>query len=394
MPMHTSRILNRVATFALLGAAIAVPMRAVHAAPRQIVVVVAEGLNPQLIDFGTAYTKTAYEEGTTVAFDTLKAEGKSSPVGADIVANMKGILKTAAANGYRTGLVTTEDVSKVAPLFYDVAGNASAIASANFNFLSGGGRTGFSAEAAKTIVDGGGTTIMDVEAMDADIKGKTLVLQSDAGLNYALDRDVEKEAGFAEQVTLALQTLSADDAPFFLVVHDTLLKKALDAKDTPAAVEQFRELDGIVADILGNREANGEQFAMALVATGAGATPRFTTELPNQRSDAFYILSQLPMSYGKAGTTLQGADDAKMTDFATNQYKGWKLSPENKAAIAAGTMTPEAALRASYEPALNIAFEPVAATPMVHVVGMDAGNDLVGALKNLASMKPAAAPAP
>ena len=368
-----------------------------QAAPRQIVLVVAEGLNPQLVDFGTAYVKTAFEQGATVAFDELKAQGKAQPAGAEALAGLKGILKTAAANGYKTGLVTTEDVTKTAPLFFDLpegeGGANSLVQGTTFDIIAGGGRSHFM-EAKKAWTDAGNSALFDTEAMDQELKGKTLALQSDAALGYALDRDPDKEASFAELVTLALQALSADDAPFILVVHDTLLTRALAAKDTPAAMEQYRELDAIIADILGTREGleKPENFGLAVLATGGATVPRFTTELPNERSDAFYILSGLPLSYAKAGLTLEKADEAKLAAFsdpATGKYKGWKLSAENRAALLAGTMTPEAALRASYEPALKISFEPVTAQPMLYTVGLDVAGDLAQTLRMIASAKPA-----
>jgi hypothetical protein len=50
-------------------------------------------------------------------------------------------------------------------------------------------------------------------------------------------------------------------------------------------------------------------------------------------------------------------------------YKGWKPSDANRAALLAGTMTGEAALRASYEPALKIAYDAAPAATTVWTVG-------------------------
>src|SRR4028119_593151 len=104
----------------LLLTATAVPIQPLlsqtaQATPRQVVVIVTEGLNPQIVDFGTVYTKTAFE-GASVAFDDLKATAAPQPAGSTSMTALKGILKTAAANGYKTGLVTSGDVTAVASM--------------------------------------------------------------------------------------------------------------------------------------------------------------------------------------------------------------------------------------------------------------------------------------
>ena len=357
--------------------------------PRQLVIVVSEGLGSQAIDFSTGYVKTAYEEGAAVAFDELKAKAKVLPTGG--VSDLRGLLKTAAANGYKTGLVTTGNVAEVAPLFYDLPqANAAStlVRDARFDLLAGGGRADFG-PVTKDLTEAGVAAFWDAESLDADVIGKSLILQSDADLTYVLDRDVEKEAGFAEMATLAMQTLSADDAPFVLVVHDTLAKKAIENRDTPALLEQFRELDGIIADALGFAEGSPGEMGIVLLTTSGTLAPRFSSTVPTEQVSAFYILSELPFSYGRAGQVLQGADDAKLTAFATEEYKGWKLTPESRAEILAGTITPEQAIRASYEPVLKIEYAKVDQPAAAYVWGFEAGGDMAQALKNIVSSKPA-----
>lgn len=354
------KILLAIATLGMLFAALWAQPASAQNLPKRAIIVVADGLNPQIASFGTAYSKTAYGAETDVALDELA--GSAKPVEGDALGAMKNLLLNAAAKGYRTGLVTTGDVSKVAPLFY----GANYI-DAPFSILAGGGRASF-ADGGKAFADKGNSAWFSMEAMDEDAKGKILALQSDADLTYGLDRDVEKEAGFAELATLAIQTLADGDKPFVLVIHDTLLGKALAAKDTPAVLAQFRELDGIIADAKAAREENAET-ALAVVGLNAQSALRFTTELPNERSDAFYTLSVLPMSFARAGTMLQGADAAKVTAFATDTYKGWKLSETNQAALLKGEITGEAAIRASYEPALKIAYDTTPAAATVWTLG-------------------------
>jgi hypothetical protein len=103
--------------------------------------------------------------------------------------------------------------------------------------------------------EAGGSVYFNVESLDEEAKGRVLALQSDDELSYAIDRDEETQAGFDELVSLAVETRAVrDNAPFVLVVHDTLLAKALADKDTPAAVEQFHLIDNIVGDLLTRRE--------------------------------------------------------------------------------------------------------------------------------------------
>ncbi len=381
------KVLNKLTVTAMATIAFA---QTAQAAPRQMVLVVAEGVSPQAVDFGRVYLKTAYEQGATVAFDELKANGKSMAAGNVTPLNLKGLLKTAAANGYKTGLVTTDDALKTGALFYDTTAQ-NVVRDAKFDIIAGGGRAS-AGDAAQQLTGMGGTAMMDVEALNNEIKGKVLALQADNALNWNLDREGDTESGFAELVTLALQTLSADDQPFFLVVHDTLLARALNAKDTPAALEQFKELDGIIGDVMGTREgvANPAGFGVAVLTTGGAMVPKFTTDLPTERSDALYIVSALPMSYAKAGMTLKGADEAKLKDFSTTAYKGWQLSDATRADIVAGKTTPEAAIRGSYEPALKIGYEAGANGATVWALNAPLGEDVAQSLMAIASAKPAA----
>lgn len=397
----------------LLCAAAAAP-HATQAAPRQIVVLVAEGLSPQMMELGTSYVKRAQGEDAVSGFEELRGQAKTRPAGADTLAGLHNLLKNAAAQGYKTGLVTTDDVTKVAPLFYGLAGGngpnmaRTLVNDVKFDFLAGGGRGAFvpqgkdgslrtdAVDLGADLTKAGGTAIFDADALETveEIKGKALVLQSDASLTYAIDHDAAVEGGLSDLTALALNTLSRDNAPFVLVIHDTLLAKALAAKDSPAVAGQFQELDNIVTNVLSLREesANLADFGFALLSTGAAITPRFAATA-GERSNTLFILTQLLMSYSKAGATLKGTDEAGLTNFATEEYIGWKLTPENRATLLAGTLDPETAIRASYEPALKIGYEPIAATPAVYTIGLDLAGDLVQTLNALALTKPALAAA-
>lgn len=376
----------------------------VAAAPRQVVIVVAEGLNAQTVDFGNAYIKKAYDPDGALALEKLKATGNPVAAPTDSLSSLRGILKTAASNGFKTGIVTTGDVTKVAPLFYDLpetGDSARAIVDAKFDFIGGGGRGSFvpqgtpgsvrtdATDLGKALTDAGGTPYFDAASTENEAKGKVLVLQSDADLSYPQDRDEENESEFSGLVTQAIDALGADNAPFVLVVHDTLIAKALASKDTPALAEEYHQFDSVVNNILDLRDENPADFVAAVLTTGGQNAVKFTADSDQKRGESIFILSNLPLSYTKAGASLKGADEAKITEFSTETYQGWKVSSADRAAIVAGTLDPEAAIRASYEPALSVGFEAAAQTGgTLYGAGLNTAAGLEPALRPIISAKP------
>lgn len=358
---------------------------AAQAAPRQIVLVVQEGANPATATLLNNYVKKTFSQDEPTALETLKKQAKTPATAPANLNAFSGLLKTAAANGYQTGLVTTAEVGSVAPLFYGLpAGDAKQIIDAKFDFIAGGGRAPFAA-LLPNIKAAGGRAAFDVESLAAEGTGKVLALQADKDLSYALDNDSEAEAPLSDLVTQAIDEFG--EAPFVLVVHDTLLAKAIAAKDTPAVAEQFHTVDDILGSLLDKRDENPQNFAVALVTTGAGTAPRLTASAANEKSDAFFILSNLPLSFGRAGATLKGANAEKLAEFINEKYTGWKVSPADRTAIIEGKLNPENALRASYEPALK--FDYVADEPQnsAWAVGLPTG-DLAQALAAAVAAKP------
>jgi hypothetical protein len=321
---------------------------------------------------------------------------------------MRGLLKNASANGYKTGLITTGDVSKAAALFYDVSGDDVAntlVSSTRFDFLAGGGRANFvprstvgstrkdEIDLAATLRKAGGTAVMDTEtAEDAtlEIKGKALFLQSDGSMDYALDQRPSVQQSLSVLAATAMDALNgADDTtPYLLVVHDDLVAKALAAKDTPALFGQVRELNTVVDQAVSARAImeTPDDLAVALIGTGGNAAARFTSEEKTQRTNALFITSQLGYSYEGAGRKLKGADADAVTAFTTDDYKGWKLSASDRASLIAGTLGGETAVRASYEPAIGIAYSTTDVARAVYTLGVD-GADIVSTLSTMAKTK-------
>jgi hypothetical protein len=145
-------------------------------------------------------------------------------------------------------------------------------------------------------------------------------------------------------------------------------------------------MDTLLSELLTMREDKGNAMGVAVVATGGDMAPKFTGQTDIDRSNAFFIASQVPLSFSSAGAALTGANETTLNDFIANVYNRWNLSPENRAAILAGNMTGEAAIRASYEPALHVGYDTVPAQGTIYTVGFD--GDLVQSLTQMASTKP------
>ena len=356
-----------------------------QAAPRQMVLVVADGLNPQTTEIGVRYVqKAAGDDASASGIAALKAAGTSAPAPADALSNLKGLLAQARKNGFRTGLISTSDVSKVAPLLVGTPENdvQALVDQAGLDVLAGGGRGSFSAGQRTAL--GQGNTVFEngaaFEQADAAVKGKLIALQGESELSYAIDRDSDAQAGLADMASLAIDTLAGDNnAPFLLVVHDTLLSKALQAKDTPAAFEQFKEIDAIVSDVI-TRRGESDTLGVALLATGGTVAPRANGD----ESNALFIVSGLQKSFSGAGKYLQGADAERLTQFSEQDYPGWTISEAQRTGLLAGTLSGEQAVRASYEPAINISFEPVPSTPTLYALGVPAELSAINAFANAA----------
>ena len=221
-----------------------------------------------------------------------------------------------------------------------------------------------------------------------------LALPNDGVLNYPLDVEQENESSFDDLVSLALTNLSSENAPFVLVVHDGFLVRALASRDTPGVAESYRHLDTIVDD-LNTRESEGNgEFGVAILATGATTAPYVTATKPIEINDTFFIVSNLALSYKGAGNKLRGADAEAIADFASDQYKGWKVSRADKAAIVAGTLNPETAICASYEPAIAIGFKSIAPESSLYLLSFPDSESGVAAITTVVSQAPLASTPP
>ena len=385
---------------ALAAGVIVAGASSAQAAPKQVVVVVAQGFTPQVLDIGGAYLKaSSTEDEPTIALNDFKAAAKSAPVSGDVVAAMRGILKLAESNGYKTGLVTTNDVTADAALFYDLPATTTDVASAlvkdsGFDFLAGGGRTKFvptTGTNLTTAFKAGNTVLLNADEIQSveEVKGRVLALQSDESLSYNIDADSSTEAGLGDLASLAMTTLGGDEGntPYFLVVHDANLLKAITAKDTPAVFGQVRALDGIIAEAISVRDGKEKpaDMGLAFFSTGAAMDLKYTGENANDRSNAIFVASQLPSSYSKATTTLKGATEESFTEFSM-EYGNWKPSESARSSVIAGTMTGEEAVRASFEPAIGLAYEAKTVAPMAYVIGIGEA-DVLGNLVTIASTK-------
>lgn len=356
------------------------------------VVIVAEGASPQVLELGKGYLRKAGDDAQlSTSFDQLADTAKPATAGADALSQLSGVLQTAHDNGYATGLVTTGDVSKVAPMFYKLNGDLTADLTAKdapYDFLAGGGAAGLKGASAGMKASGG-TFVGDADALGSDLKGRVLAVEAPGELSYAIDRDPASESGLGELASTAIDTLSAGKKPFLLVIHDSLLNKALQARDTPAMLEQFRELNTIVGDTLGRRDDDAN-LKVAVLMTGGSITPRFSTTSLDEQNNAFYVASNLQRSFSSAGQMLKGKSVEGITAFSdveAGDYPGWKVSDADKAKIAAGTLDPETAIRASYEPILKLDYTATPSEASAYVAGFDAPNGLIPALQAMVSTR-------
>ena len=370
---------------ALAGAAFSAAPLAARAATGTVVIV-AEGLSPQVLELGKGYLRKAGEDtDLSTAFDELKDKAKPATAPADALAGMSGILQTAHDNGYATGLVTTGDVTKIAPLFYKLDGDIAAgltAKEASYDFLAGGGAANLP-NASAQLAANGGTFVASADALEGDLKGRVLVSEAPGDLAYAIDRDPTSEAGLSELTSTALDRLEAGDKPFVLVIHDGLLKRAVETKDTPALFEQFRELNTLVGGVVARRD-DDPKLKVAVILTGTASVPTFTTTSVDEQNNAFFVASNLQKSFAGGGASLKGKTVEDITAFAdpdAGEYRGWKVSESDKEKIAAGTLAPEAALRAAYEPVLKLDYAATPTTPAAYALGFDGASDVVAGLK-------------
>jgi hypothetical protein len=371
--------------------------------------VIAEGLSPQLLSFGNDYIRKSLEQEDATALQNFKSQAKTVTADANALDSLKGVLATAKSNGYKTGLVTSSDVTKVAPQFYGISAEgdvASALIKAPFDYIAGGGRSHFLPKAtagstrtdtkdlAKELKIADGTAYFDVESLDEDSKGKVLSLHSNGNLSYTTDVEQETESGFSDLVAQGLTTLSEGNAPFVLVVHDEFLSRALKAKDTPGLAESYHQLDTLTDDLLTRATDSKGEFGVAVLATAATSAPVVTATTPTDISGTFFIISNLSRSYTGAGAKLKGATVEQITEFATDTYKGWKVSASDKAAIAAGTLNPETAIRASYEPAIAISYKEVTPESALHLLNLPDAESGVASITKVVDTAPLASTLP
>ncbi|RYX84765.1 hypothetical protein EON83_09030 [bacterium] len=354
------------------------------------VVIVAEGLSPQVLELSKSYLRRADEDAElTTSFDFLKQNAKTATVSANALGQLSGLLQSAHDNGYATGLVTTGDVTKIAPLFYKLQDDVAAgltTKDAPYEFIAGGGADNL-VGAADKMATNDDTFVASSNGMYAELKGRVLVAEAPADLSYSLDRNPAQESGLSELATTAIDTLSSNEKPFLLVIHDSLIAKAVKSHDTPALFEQFRELNTVIGDTIMRRDEDAN-LKVAVLMTEASVIPTFTTQSLDEQNAAYSIIAHLNQSFTFAGQSLKGKTAEDITAFIepeSGEYRDWRLTAADKTKIANGTLAPETALRAFYEPTLKLNYAAKPSVASAFIVGFDAPDGLVAALKALAT---------
>lgn len=330
---RTGRALSFWALAAVLTASS--PLRA---APKNVVIVLADGLGEPQYRMAAEYSKTTYQEEFQSA-DRLRDRPGSSLNGALTLA---GILSRAASHGYPTGLVTTEDVVTDACRFYEIKpqtkkpGDADVeeVLKANSQLILGGG-LGYFIQQSKPhslrtdeldmLVEAraaGWKTLTNAdELFEAQPGTKLLGLFSDKSLSNALDKDPMKQPSLFEMVDAALNGLGTG---FFLIVHDGYVAEACKANDPASMVEEARELDGVIRRVL---DFAGEHRDTLVVVAGSPAPQNPVMSAGGDPEENYYAIKSLPVSLT---TGAKKAEKIGVDKWIEEHYVNFKLTEEQK----------------------------------------------------------------
>ncbi|PIU65037.1 MAG: hypothetical protein COS85_10290 [Armatimonadetes bacterium CG07_land_8_20_14_0_80_59_28] len=333
--------LNRIGS-AVLGAAMTLmATRSLLAAPKNVIVIVAEGLDAPQCALGADYAKVAYEEDLQTA-SLLQSDPGHAFSG---VPMLKGLLQKANGKGYTTGLVTTDDVVSGIARFYDVplkgerAGPADVenVLKTSANLVLGGG-WGYFAQKSKPkslrndeldmLVEArsaGWKTLMTPEDLFALPAGaKALGLFSDKGLKYALDTDPMKAPTFFELVDSAMTHLGSGS---FLVIHNHLIAKACKEKDPAALVEEVRELDAVIAHVMETAKVKPDTLAV-VVSSPAANNPVFSSGA--DRDESLYTIKSLPLSLSSGS---KKAAEIGVNQWIEEHYVNFRVTPDQQGGV-------------------------------------------------------------
>lgn len=372
---------------ALAGCATASPAPAGAAAPKNIIVLIADGAaamqfelarlaNRELRNEGLATTDVVFRRGSVGVMTTHARDALSTDTAAAATAMSTGVktrtgmiattpegerlataLQTAQLAGKRIGLVTTARVSAALPAAFSVHATSrrehEAIVDGYLRLepdvLLGGGAehflpagSGGRRRDARDVIrafDGKGYTVARTRTELATATGPRLLgLFAGAALGHEIDRYATSEPSLADMTEAALRALAQPDGKgFVLVVESEAADSAGHANDVAALLHDLWAFDRAVQVALAfQARAPGDTL---VVVAGSHETGGFTPTLAptaNGRgvvvasTEHFQTLARITMSFNRAAQTLGTAPTEKAIEWlVVKHFPGFTLDHEN-----------------------------------------------------------------
>jgi len=305
------------------------------AAPRNVVVILGEGLGKDQYALAKEYAQTAYEE----PLQAVSFLERDSVIAFNGQVGLAGVLTKASEKGYTTGLVTTDDVISAAARFYGTPlkgekaspDDVEAMLAVKGQVVLGGGLGYFIPQSMEKslrkdrldmLVEArakGWKTLTTPDELFALSPGtKALGLFSDKGLNYALDTDPMKVPNFFELVESALTNLNSG---YFLLIHNNLMAKACKEKDPAALMEEVRMMDSVIASVA-ERAAKTSETLLVVIASPAALKPVLSPQA--DRAESLFTIKSLPVSLS---TGSKKAAELGIEKWIEEHYVNFKASP-------------------------------------------------------------------
>jgi alkaline phosphatase len=385
-----------------VGAAIAVVMSlalgclapALAQAPRNVIIMLADGAAPAQFDFGR-YSSHVLRKQPFVTTDVVLRQGAlglliTSPLGAYVTdsaaaasalsigvkvpngtlsitpegASPPTVMEAARAAGKRIGLVTTATVYDATPAGFAVHAKSRRQSQALVDqllalepdVLMGGGAEYFRPEAAggkrkdgKDVVAAfrsrGYQVVTNTAELAAAPAGKLLGLFSDDDMDFELDRDPAREPTTAEMATAALKALESGPQGFVLLVENENTDTAGHHNDAASLMRALWAFDDAVKVALEFQRRHPETL---LIVTGdhetGGFSPTYALKELGNTSSRFYpgdeqlrMLERVTMSLIRVKEKLGKSPTGEALDqLLAQHFPGFRLDPDLRALILAG----------------------------------------------------------
>ena len=281
------------------------PAGASGAAPRNVVLFVADGFGPASATLGAAAkgAPLAFDSLLVGAVETSASDSRVTDSAASATAYSCGlktyngaiavdslrrpcrtVLEAAEAAGFATGLVATSRITHATPAAFaahvesraEEAEIARQMSASGVDLLLGGGLGVFesvdmgfarSATLLDHMTEAGWAVATDRAGYDALAALPAAALLADSHLAYEIDRDETDQPSLAEMTTRALDLLAASDdgreTGFFVLIEASRIDHAGHANDPAAHVRDILAYDAAVAAALAWAAADGTTLVVS-----------------------------------------------------------------------------------------------------------------------------------